>query len=98
MTKCSQKGERPTRCSVIGPRCPAQEVLRFVADRCGVRKDKLTLDTTLFGDLGMDGDDADEFFEDFSKRFKVDLRGLDLPKHFGSEAGASLTGLAMAVL
>ena len=61
------------------------DVLDFVSDRLGSRRDKVTLDTTLLGDLGVDGDDADEFFVAFAERFHVNLSALNLSRHFGGE-------------
>jgi len=41
--------------------------------------------TTLLGDLGIGGDDADDFFVEFHRQFDVDLSAFDLSRHFGSE-------------
>ena len=60
-------------------------VRAFVAKQCGVPAATLKPETTLFGDLGLDGDDATEFFEAFREQFVVDLTGLDLRLHFGPE-------------
>lgn len=60
-------------------------VMRFVSTRAGVNRKELTLDTTLLGDLGIDGDDAHELFEDFEARFKVDLREFQILRCFHSE-------------
>jgi acyl carrier protein len=57
----------------------------FVAVECGVPAETLTSETTLFGDLGIDGDDAIEFFEAFQERFGVDLASLDMRRYFGPE-------------
>jgi hypothetical protein len=61
------------------------EVLEFVARTVGVRCSKLSMSTRLLGDLGIDGDDADEFFKDFSETFHVNVSQLDLSRHFGGE-------------
>ncbi len=61
------------------------EVLEFVAREVGLRRDRLSFNTTLLGELGLDGDDADDFFEAFSETFHVDLSTLNLSKHFGAE-------------
>lgn len=65
----------------------SREVLLFVSEHLSVPHHELSLETTLFGDLGIDGDDADEFFLAFAKRFNVKLEGLDLSRHFGPEGG-----------
>jgi hypothetical protein len=60
-------------------------VLEFVIRTRGARRNRLTLDTTLLGDLGVDGDDADDFFVKFAEEFHVSLSALNLSKHFGGE-------------
>ncbi len=60
-------------------------VKEFVAETAGVRVGRLHLDTTLLGDLGIDGDDANDFFIEFRDRFNVDVSSLDLSEHFGPE-------------
>jgi hypothetical protein len=44
-----------------------ERVYAFVAEERGVRREKLVSRTTLSHDLGMEGDDAVEFFEQFSE-------------------------------
>ncbi len=41
--------------------------------------------TRLGEDLGMDGDDAVDFFEDFAETFRVDLADMRWDRHFGPE-------------
>src|SRR5437773_2571583 len=57
----------------------------FVVAECRVSEERLTPDTTLFDDLGIDGDDAIEFFEAFQQRFEVDLGSFELRRYFGPE-------------
>lgn len=66
------------------------QVLAFTAAETGVDLQKLTLNTTLARDLGLDGDDADEFLTNFAKQFQVDLSGFTFNLHFGPEAVSSL--------
>ncbi len=54
-----------------------------------MRIDRLTLDSTLFGDLGTDGADGWELIEAFGKEFDVDISGFDPSKHFGPECGGN---------
>lgn len=61
------------------------EIAEFIASFVGIPSEGLSISTTLFGDLGIDGDDAHELLAAFGKRFNVDLSALDLTKHFGSE-------------
>ena len=58
----------------------------MVSEFTRVRPQVLTWETTLFGDLGIDGDDADEFFEEFGRTFAVDLTDFNIESHFGPEA------------
>lgn len=64
------------------------EVFAMVAEFTGVRQQKLTLETTLFGDLGVDGDDAVDFFEEFAKTFGVDLADFKINQYFGPEVSS----------
>ena len=76
-----------------------KNVLTFVRDHCPVlRQHKLSLKTRIAQDLGMDGDDAVEFFADFGKRFDVDFGDLHIrwDEHFAPEGSGSWG--AMAVL
>ena len=64
----------------------SREVFAMVSEFTRVRPQVLTWETTLFHDLGIDGDDADEFFEEFGRTFRVDLRDFNIESHFGPEA------------
>lgn len=60
-------------------------VIDFVADYTGVKRERLTLPTTLFGDLGVDGQDGWELIASFGRRFEVDLSNFQAGQHFGPE-------------
>ena len=60
-------------------------MIQFVATQTGVGPDRVRLDTTLFGDLGIDGDDAWDFIEAFHEEFQTDMRGFNYSTHFGPE-------------
>jgi acyl carrier protein len=64
------------------------EVIRLLAANCGVTPEKVRLSDRLQQDLGMDGDDAVEFFDSLHERFGTDLNHLyeHWSKHFGPEA------------
>jgi hypothetical protein len=62
-----------------------------------VDKARLRLDTTLLGDLGIDGDDGLELMADFGRKFNVDLMQFEPSKHFGPEGGC-FPPLALYVL
>jgi acyl carrier protein len=78
-----------------------ERVVSFTAKHWRIRKDRrLTADTRLAQDLGMDGEDAVEFFDEFQRDFGVDL--VDLHMHwdqqFSPEGTLSLGALAAIVL
>lgn len=60
-------------------------VIDFVAHHACARREQLKRDTTLFGDLGMDGQDGWEFMEAFGQEFDVDLSRFRADRHFGPE-------------
>jgi len=66
-----------------------QEVIKFVADFTGINQDKIGLDSTLLGELGVDGADGWELVEAFGKKFEVDTTNFRAERHFGAE-GLSL--------
>ena len=77
-----------------------ERVIAFVAYELSMRPEKISLIDRLNLDLGLDGDDAVEFFEKFGKEFSVNLKPLGQAwhEHFGPEGGLSLFGLACFVL
>jgi uncharacterized protein DUF1493 len=64
-------------------------VMEFVARETSARLSALSLDTRLREDLGVDGQDAADLFNDFSATFGVDLSSFHLSEHFGPEASFS---------
>src|SRR4051794_1389914 len=62
-----------------------EEMADFVAEVASYRRAKITLETGLRKDVGLDGDEAVEFFEKFRARFNVDLSGVIWDRHFGPE-------------
>lgn len=57
----------------------------FIAEATLYPREKMTPDTTLFGDMGVDGDDGIEFLTLFAERFRIDMTGLNWSQHFGPE-------------
>ena len=81
-------GEGAGRRRLKGMDASLQErVLAFVSEQTGAKREKIHLETTLSGDLGVEGDDAVEFFEEFRTKFAVDLQelGRDWSFYFGPE-------------
>lgn len=64
----------------------AEEITEFIASFVCTPSERLSVSTTLFGDLGVDGDDAHDLLAAFGKRFNVDLSALDVTRHFGPES------------
>jgi hypothetical protein len=48
----------------------------MLSDERGVRREEISLDKSVNFDLGMDGDDAVQFFEAFGERLSIDLTSL----------------------
>ena len=74
-------------------------VFALVAHATGVRKEKLTLNTALNGDIGLDGDDAAAFFDAFRKEFAVELEDLHLfwNSYFAPEGMTLSTALLFSI-
>src|SRR5688500_479962 len=83
--RCRQSIERKRRIHAMADALE-ERVKEFVARWTSTRAERLTLDTTLFGDLGVDGADGWELVEDFGKAFGVDISAFDPGRHFGPEA------------
>ena len=64
------------------------EVIEFISNFTGVSAENICLDTLVNDDLGVDGDDGDDFLIEFSEQFDVDITGIN-HVYFGPE-GISL--------
>jgi acyl carrier protein len=75
-----------------------QRVFDFILEELRCKPHEISLERSLNRDLGMDGDDAVEFFEAFATKFNVDLSELreEWERYFGPE-GLDLFGLARGV-
>tara|TARA_Y100000782_G_scaffold70365_1_gene76145 strand:+ start:79 stop:405 length:327 start_codon:yes stop_codon:yes gene_type:complete len=60
------------------------QVFEFISEYTGTSVNEITLDTLINDELGVDGDDGDELLLEFSKRFNVDLDGIE-KVYFGPE-------------
>ena len=76
-----------------------ERVYALVAEERGMSREKLAPGTTLNYDLGMEGDDAVEFFESFGKEFGAGLQRLHEDWHcYFSPEGVTLgAGLLFAI-
>ena len=63
-----------------------EEIKDFILSKKIVsEREKLTSSTKLSQDLGLEGGDADEFLQEFSKKFDVDFSGFNFKKYFVEE-------------
>ena len=66
-----------------------EQVKTFVAEFSSVRKERISAETRVNDDLGIDGDDGEDFLESFCARFGVDQSIFPPEKYFGPEAAAN---------
>ena len=73
------------------------EVVELIADERGLPRQKVKLSDRLLQDLGMDGDDAVDFFNSLHERFGTDLTHLQehWSEHFGPEGFSCWNGLVI---
>jgi hypothetical protein len=50
-----------------------ERIICFVAEQTGIKARRILLSSSLAQEIGMDGDDAVEFFQSFGRDFNVDL-------------------------
>lgn len=67
----------------------------MVAEFTSVKLQALSLETTLFHGLGIDGDDGVDFFEQFASVFGVDLTDFKIEEYFGPEASEPITSIGI---
>ena len=66
-----------------------EQVKVFVAEFASVHKGRISAETRVNDDLGVDGDDGEDFLNAFCDRFGVDPNLFPPDKYFGPEAGAN---------
>jgi len=77
----------------------AEDIIALIANDTGAKRNGVHLSSRLAEDIGMDGDDAVEFFEKFGEKFHVDLTTLGdhWKDHFRSEGLFGTSPGVMAV-
>lgn len=65
-------------------------LIRLITSETGFSKNKISLETRLYHDIGLDGEDAEEFIEAFSEAFDVDMNGFEFYRYFNKEGLDSL--------
>ena len=75
------------------------EVIDLIAYERGLAREKVHLSDRLLQDLGMDGDDAVDFFDSLHERYGTDLTHLydSWGEHFGSEGLSCWYGLLLVL-
>lgn len=73
------------------------EVIDLLAEERGLARERVQLSDRLLQDLGMDGDDAVDFFNSVHERFGTDLAhlGEHWSEHFGPEGLSCWNGLVI---
>jgi len=69
---------------------PFEQIRKFArraAERCPL---DLCPETRLLHDMGLDGDDADEFLQAFAREFSVDMDRFPFQRYFGTEIDAGI--------
>jgi acyl carrier protein len=61
------------------------EITKIISKEAGIPQNKITENSTLLGDLKIDGDDAWEIFEQCHNKFSLDLTAFDFNKYFRCE-------------
>jgi len=61
------------------------QVIQLLIDELNIAYEEVNLTSSLFHDLGVDGDDASDLLERFSKEFNVDISNFKFNDYFGSE-------------
>jgi hypothetical protein len=56
-----------------------ERIVNFIAESTGIKAKKVHLDSRLAQDIGMEGDDAGEFFEKFHEQFHFLPEGIGVP-------------------
>jgi hypothetical protein len=76
-----------------------ERIAALLVHETGIKPERVHLATRLTQDIGMDGDDAVEFFEKFAKEFHVDVTALSdhWEQHFLPEGGFPSLGYMVAV-
>lgn len=77
-----------------------QRIIAYVAHQTRIKPEQIKLNSRLVHDFGVDGDDAIELFEKFSKDFNVEIRLLwnHWYEHFVPEAGGPSMGFMIVTV
>jgi len=62
-------------------------IKRFIHEFTGVAEKRIVNNTSLQKDLGIEGDDADDFMQTYAQKFNVDLESFKFTDYFSVEGG-----------
>jgi acyl carrier protein len=65
------------------------QLIEFLSTQLSIPKKKIHLEDSLFHDFGVDGDDAIEVINEYSKRFDVSIANFNIDEYFGAEISSS---------
>ena len=68
-------------------------VLNLIEKLTKIKSCNLSLEMSLFHDLGLDGEDAMQLIQEYSKEFNVDIQDFCFDEYFGNEGAISPFGL-----
>jgi Protein of unknown function (DUF1493) len=63
----------------------AKRVIAIVAHNRALKPSKINLQTDLYKDLGLTGDDVDDLFGELHRRLEIDFSDFQFGRHFTSE-------------
>jgi Protein of unknown function (DUF1493) len=64
----------------------------FISEQTGHNTEKILQESRINFDFKIDGDDADDFMQAYSKEFNVDLSEFDFEKYFNTEGTDPIIG------
>ncbi len=76
----------------------SKKIKEFIASYWNEPLENLSDETRIEDDLGITGDDAYDFMENYRNKFEVDLTGFQFDKHFGTEASFDTRVLILLAL
>lgn len=62
-----------------------EDIKQFIFEKTQINCNKLSPESKILEDVGLDGDEAYKFLNDFSEKFDTDLSGLNFDSYFNSE-------------
>ena len=61
------------------------QLVKFLSNEMSVGIERISLDSRIAQDFGVDGDDGVELLDNYSKKFNVDLSQFNYDEYFGPE-------------